>query len=184
MWKPISVKILAAALLGSVLAGAGARAATFDEDTSIGCAITLKGEIIDGDLDRLRKAASRQNLLSEPDSGEESNASDRALCLDSPGGNYVAGRLMAGLIHQFGITTRVEAGASCYSACAFMFMAGRSLGGEVDGASRYMHARANVGSVEQGHWRIHQIWLLHFGIRFAANVLYVAFGGNPFVRSG
>jgi hypothetical protein len=145
MWKPISVKILAAALLGSVLAGAGARAATFDEDTSIGCAITLKGEIIDGDLDRLRKAASRQNLLSEPDSGEESNASDRALCLDSPGGNYVAGRLMAGLIHQFGITTRVEAGASCYSACAFMFMAGRSLGGEVDGASRYMHARANVG---------------------------------------
>jgi len=47
----------------------------------------------------------------------------RTVCLDSPGGNFVEGILIANMI-QGRFATKLEPNANCYSACAIAFMAG------------------------------------------------------------
>src|SRR5690606_24206908 len=58
---------------------------------------------------------------------------------------YLEGRKIAGFVHQHGIATRVMADAECFSACAAIFMAGRSLGLEVDGPPRILDVRGQLG---------------------------------------
>ena len=88
------------------------------------CAIRLEGEIKAGDADRFADLLSKFAITA----GEEAEgiSSDRALCLDSPGGNYLEGRKIAQLVHERGITTRVEAARDCYSACALIFYGGQN----------------------------------------------------------
>lgn len=52
---------------------------------------------------------------------------------------------MAQFVHQHGIATRVRRDAECYSSCAFLFMAGRSLGAEVDGPRRILSIGGQLG---------------------------------------
>lgn len=130
---------------GALLIAGEAAAATITKGGPKGCAISLTGEIKHGDFKQLQGLATALGLTAPGNSGEASNSSDDALCLDSPGGNYLEGRQIAGLIHDFGITTRVPAGASCFSSCAFMFMAGRAHGAETDGPSRYLHISGRLG---------------------------------------
>lgn len=122
-----------------------ANAAVIAKADRDGCLINLSGEIASGDFKALQSLATASGLTAPANSGEESNSSDAALCLDSPGGNYVEGRLIAGFVHDYGITTRVPAEASCYSSCAFLFMAGRAHGAETDGPSRYLNVSGHLG---------------------------------------
>jgi len=46
------------------------------------------------------------------------------LTLSSPGGNYIEGLKLALLLRERAVATVVEAGTSCYSACAFAFLGG------------------------------------------------------------
>ncbi|MBJ6988962.1 hypothetical protein [Devosia sp. MC521] len=89
--------------------------------------------------------AETAGLTGEIDSGEPKNSADMALCLDSPGGNYMTGRDMAQFVHQHGIATRILAGSECFSSCAFLFMAGHSLGAEVDGPRRILTIGGALG---------------------------------------
>jgi hypothetical protein len=98
-----------------------------------------------GDTAAVLALAKAAKMTDEGNSGEASNSSEKALCLDSVGGSYIEGRLLARLVHRFGITTRIKAGAECYSACALAFMAGRALGAEEDYPSRYMNVKAHLG---------------------------------------
>ncbi|WP_376702513.1 hypothetical protein RQ479_21210 [Mesorhizobium sp. ISC25] len=131
-------------LLVGMLIGA-ANAAELAKGHGKGCLINLSGEIVPGDFKALQALATSSGLTAPGNSGEESNSTDAAICLDSPGGNYVEGRLIAGFVHDYGITTRIPAGASCYSSCAFLFMAGRAHGAETDGPSRYLNVSGHLG---------------------------------------
>ncbi|RWC41963.1 MAG: hypothetical protein EOS28_18400 [Mesorhizobium sp.] len=139
-----TILFLIFSLVGMLIV-ATANAAEISKGHGKGCLINLSGEIVPGDFKRLQSLATAYGLTAPATSGEASNGSDAALCLDSPGGNYVEGRLIAGFVHDYGITTRVPAGASCYSSCAFLFMAGRAHGAETDGPSRYLNVAGHLG---------------------------------------
>jgi hypothetical protein len=110
-----------------------------------GCAVDLSGEIMPGDADRLAVVAQEAGLTGEILSGEPKNGAEVAVCLDSDGGSFVEGRDMAHFVHQHGIATRVLASSECYSSCAFLFMAGHSLGYEVDGPRRILTIGGELG---------------------------------------
>jgi hypothetical protein len=109
------------------------------------CAIELSGEITTGDFGRLAAAADAAGLTGEILSGEPKNSENAALCLDSPGGSYIEGREMAHFVPKHGIATRILASSECYSSCAFLFMAGHSLGAEVDGPRRILTIGGQLG---------------------------------------
>jgi len=109
------------------------------------CSIELSGPIESGDYERFHTLAKSLGLLEPSDSGEPSNSTNGALCLNSPGGSYLEGRLISQELRDHGIPTRVEAGSECYSSCAFIFMSGRLLGPESDTTSRHLHIKAKLG---------------------------------------
>jgi len=83
-------------------------------------------------------------VVSDSESSE-GISSDRAVCLNSPGGSYMAGREIAQQVHDRGLTTRINAKSECFSACALIFMAGRINGAESDTVSRYLHVDGKLG---------------------------------------
>lgn len=134
------------ALYGSWLLGINqASAAVMVKSTKPHCSIELTGTIESGDYNHFRDLAKEVGLRDPSDSGEPSNSVDDALCLNSPGGNYLEGRLISQELRELGIPTRVEAGSECYSSCAFIFMSGRLLGAESDSTSRHLHVKAKLG---------------------------------------
>ena len=120
-------------------------AASIVESKRPDCAIELSGEIAAGDARQLAAIAEAAGLTRPIESGEPNNSGDMALCLDSPGGSYQEGQAMARLMHQHGIATRILADAECYASCAFVFMAGRFLGGEMDGPRRILTVGGRLG---------------------------------------
>ncbi|WP_162901475.1 hypothetical protein [Breoghania sp. L-A4] len=128
-----------------ILSANGVLAATIFSSKTPGCAIELSGEIVQGDAERLAAIADQAGLTGAIDSGEAKNSAEKALCLNSPGGSYVEGRNMAHFVHKNGIATRTLATSECYSSCAFVFMAGHSLGGEVDGPRRILTIGGKLG---------------------------------------
>lgn len=120
-------------------------AATISPSRTAGCAIELSGEITSEDAARLATAAEIAGLTGEIVSGEPKNSEEVALCLDSPGGSYQEGRIMAQFVHEHGIATRILEDSECYSSCAFLFMAGRSLGAENDGPRRILSIGGQLG---------------------------------------
>ncbi|MEI2300519.1 hypothetical protein [Ensifer sp. MJa1] len=133
------------ALAGCVLSNSAALGATIVEVSRPGCAIALSGPIEEGDHQKFLKLAEKIGLFEPSDSGEPSNKVDDALCLNSPGGSYIEGRLISQELRDHGIPTRVEAAADCFSSCAFIFMAGRLLGPESDATSRHLHIKGRLG---------------------------------------
>lgn len=109
------------------------------------CAIELTGPIVEGDFDAFFEIAHQLGLDGQLDNGELINSPQNAVCLDSPGGLMLEGALMARFIHDYGITTRIEASAECYSACALIFMAGHVKGPEIEYTSRILDVRGSLG---------------------------------------
>lgn len=70
------------------------------------------------------------------------------LTLSSPGGNYIEGLKLALLLRERAVATVVEAGTSCYSACAFAFLGGSGFSSQ-DGVGVYVdrmvEPRATLG---------------------------------------
>lgn len=112
------------------------------------CPITISGTIVSGDQASLVAATDRigwttGGKLNPPDSPE--SGLTRVVCLSGPGGSYAEGRRIANFLFDNGFGTRVTAQSECLSACAFVFLAGRNKGDEVDGVNRNMHFTSVVG---------------------------------------
>lgn len=81
------------------------------------CAFKLDGPISVGDANQLATAISRSRI----DASDERTSS---LCLRSNGGSYAEGLKLAEVVFNRGLSTVIEYGSECYSACAIIFMAG------------------------------------------------------------
>lgn len=68
-----------------------------------------------------------------------------AICLNSPGGNFVVGKQMALLIHLNGWRTAVTSEASCLSACAIAFMGGTNSVGMYTYSHRVVYPGGELG---------------------------------------
>lgn len=107
------------------------------------CAIELSGTIEEGDAAKLLKLLQLEGMIY--DGGEGNDYRTKALCLDSDGGNFLGGIALARIVYEQGVPTRLLPGSECYSSCAFVFMAGRSLGYEWDEPYRGMSKNAKLG---------------------------------------
>lgn len=68
--------------------------------------------------------------------------------LSSPGGNYLEGLKLALLLRDRAVSTVVEAGSSCYSACAFAFLGGSGFSSQAGVGTyndRMVEPRATLG---------------------------------------
>ncbi len=106
------------------------------------CELKIEGTIEAGDSEKLSAAL---NALGAAGGFDSRNVS---LCLNSLGGNYdEALKLMTTLLTVTNVGTIVDAGAECYSACAFLFLAGnaqRSEDGEL-APNRTLDVRGTLG---------------------------------------
>jgi hypothetical protein len=106
------------------------------------CELKLEGAIEAGDSEKLSAALSALGAAGGFDSRNVS------VCLNSLGGNYdEALKLMTTLLTFTNVATVVDAGAECYSACAFLFLAGnaqRSEDGEL-APNRTLDVRGTLG---------------------------------------
>jgi hypothetical protein len=106
------------------------------------CELKLEGAIEAGDSEKLSAALAALGAAGGFDSRQVS------VCLNSLGGNYdEALKLMTTLLTFTNIATVVDAGAECYSACAFLFLAGnaqRSEDGEL-APNRTLDVRGTLG---------------------------------------
>ncbi|MGQ0456533.1 MAG: hypothetical protein ACT4OU_05670 [Hyphomicrobium sp.] len=113
---------LFSAAVALLLAAPPSQAAEFKIGASPACKLKLQGPIVAGDATRLE--ASLAALPSDD---------GRALtfCLDSPGGDYDEGlRMIWMLLQRTNVATIVDRGAQCFSACAFLFLAGNTQASE------------------------------------------------------
>lgn len=96
-------------------------AAEIQETSNKLCAFKLEGPISAGDYDRLSNVFSRNS--GQIDLYDERTSS---ICLKSVGGSYAEALKISELISGHGISTVIEYGSKCFSACAIIFMAGVS----------------------------------------------------------
>jgi hypothetical protein len=120
-------------------------AAGFKASPSANCAISLVGEIIEGDFEKFKLLARKKKLSNGSEGSDVENTYDEALCLDSLGGNYLEGRLIANFVHKHAVVTRILKNSECYSACALIFMAGRVHGDEIDGPAKFLSVKGKLG---------------------------------------
>jgi hypothetical protein len=126
--------------------GGFAKAATLSQSNKEYCRFSIAGPIETGDLEKVKAIAVAGKLFAESNL-EAAVVGDNgaAICLDSPGGSYIEGIAIAKLVSEKGIATVVEDGAECLSACAIIFMAGRTHGAEQDYTNRKLHVRGTLG---------------------------------------
>src|SRR5438128_1778787 len=110
-------RFLIAVFLWSV-ASTGLQAADIQETTNKLCAFRLDGTIAPGDYDRFGNLISLNRSRMDPYDQRTS-----AICLKSIGGSYVESLKIAELMYSRGISTVIEYGSECFSACAIIFMA-------------------------------------------------------------
>jgi len=141
------------ALVATVLIPGAASAADFrlGGDESVGCRMSIEGEIVTGDAERFRDmlVAYIETVVPKDETGDHSAFFDDypheiRICLDSPGGSFAEAMEMADTLAYayrvqsdiaprvpglagdivWMIGTAVPAGARCEGACAILFMAG------------------------------------------------------------
>ncbi|HEY8246519.1 MAG TPA: hypothetical protein VIG38_04465 [Hyphomicrobium sp.] len=140
----VSMRLDQVLLVGLVLliSALQAQSAEVGPGASPGCQLKLEGPIEAGDSEKLSVAFDK---FRTEDSIFSSNVS---LCLNSLGGNYdEALKLITIVLKRMNVTTVVDKGAECYSACAFLFLAGnaqRSEDGEL-APDRTLDVRATLG---------------------------------------
>ncbi len=132
-------------LLLACMSSSGVHAATFKGNPSSNCAISLVGEIVRGDFEKFKLLAVNKKLNNGIEGSEVENTYDEALCLNSVGGSYIEGRLIANFVHKYAIATRILKSSECYSACALIFMAGRVHGAEIDAPAKFLSANGKLG---------------------------------------
>jgi hypothetical protein len=93
------------------------RAANIQNSQKELCAFSLEGPISQGDAAQLSALVSRSHI----DRYDERTSS---VCLKSSGGSYAEGLRIAEFVFNHGLSTVIEFGSECYSACAIIFMAG------------------------------------------------------------
>lgn len=117
-------------------------AADLSEVDSDTCQTRLTGQIVKGDAEKLWIWYQSRNVSPGSVHGE-------ALCLDGPGGALAEALDMGQMLYDLGIRSRLEAGASCLSACAVLFMMGTEYmdhgSGDGHNADRRMHVTARLG---------------------------------------
>lgn len=84
---------------------------------------SYKGDTVAGDVDRLRSMY-EGFVHCRNECATETGRATAVLTLSGPGGNYHEGLALADFLRANSIATVVEAGAECYSACAFAFLGG------------------------------------------------------------
>ncbi len=139
-------------LLACMAIGAGnASAITLEEGTgALGsvneCSLRIDGVIEKGDnakvADHIKAATSRFEFYPEVLRDKQ-----YVVCLSGPGGNYLEGIEIAKTLSSLDVTTKVEDGQSCLSACAIAFLGGRfnSQSGEGYFPSRYLFPGSRLG---------------------------------------
>jgi hypothetical protein len=80
------------------------------------CNFYLEGQVISDDAKRLQAIVATWRQKHKTDTPR--------LCLNSPGGSFEEGLSIARFLTEEGIGTAIEARATCFSACAIIFMAG------------------------------------------------------------
>ena len=85
--------------------------------------IRYSGPVLEGDAETMA-ALLDQVTECEVAALPEEGGNCAVVTLHSPGGNYIEGLKLARLLRDRAVTTVVEAGDSCYSACAFAFLGG------------------------------------------------------------
>jgi hypothetical protein len=123
----------------------------FPEPLSRQCAVTITGQISQLDVEAIQQMSLVYGSLSEWGDGLWWGGG-RRVCLDSPGGNYIAAIQIARLINRAGLSTFIPANAICLSACSVIFMAGASppfecedISACVGAPSRIMHPSSRLG---------------------------------------
>lgn len=105
--------------------------------------IRISGEIVQGDLDRLKK------LIEETDSmicaAPGFCPYNSTISLDSPGGNLAEAIRIAEYIRDHQFQTLLEPGTRCESSCAFLFFAGYTNYGGLHFPRRYADITARLG---------------------------------------
>jgi uncharacterized protein YecT (DUF1311 family) len=94
----------------------------------------MAGTINPGDLDKFKR------ILPKGWSGGKAGPT---MCLNSPGGDFLEGLKIAQFVSG-GITTSIEAGATCASACGWIFLAGTHFDTGGSEWSRLMDARSTL----------------------------------------
>jgi hypothetical protein len=97
---------------------------------SKGCEYVLVGELVSSDPDRIESIITASPF--------------ETLCLNSPGGSFLAGMKLADIFMNEGIQTYVKAGDECYSACAIAFLGG-SIWGDLRHVSRTLETGGKLG---------------------------------------
>ena len=134
-----------------------------DFDSSSPCNLRLDGEIVRGDLAKVKAARQQVYRWSSDLLGDWSNhsmadifaAKSPILCLNSTGGSFdeairIARYLMTGegsskTEYEHEVTTFVDNNAKCYSACAVIFLAGREVGRRSERfPARYLHVGGDL----------------------------------------
>jgi hypothetical protein len=116
---PIGRFLIAVFLL--TVASSGIQAANIQETNTKLCAFRLEGVISTGDYDKFVQVIHRN--LSRFDEYDERTS---AICLKSVGGSYDEALKISELMYNRGISTVIEYGSECFSACAIIFMSGVS----------------------------------------------------------
>ncbi|WP_313556446.1 hypothetical protein [Agrobacterium cavarae] len=123
-----------------MFSGFTTQAATFAMSSKDICVVSLEGEIVEGDFQRLQTIGATAFKGSDG----ESSAKD-TICLNSPGGSVAEGVRIAEFFYQKGIGTVIDQGDECYSICAIMFMMGIAQGAEVNFVNRKLHLGGKLG---------------------------------------
>ncbi len=99
------------------------------------CRYLLSGPIVKGDDEKIDAIVAKN--------GDGVDAGN-SICLDSPGGNYLAGKQLYDAFMADGFATYVRKGDQCHSACAIAFLGG-SQWGDFRHPSRMMEPGAVIG---------------------------------------
>jgi ATP-dependent protease ClpP protease subunit len=111
-------------------------------DPAMACTHRMTGTLGKGDADRMIPAL--ENSIQTWRKQDQWHLP--VLCLDSPGGSLVEALKLAALLRDMPIGTKLEANATCESACAMVFMAG-SFHAHESGLYKWriMHPTARLG---------------------------------------
>lgn len=107
--------------------------------------IHYSGPVLEGDAQSLADLLDQATDCDAPALPAD-GGSCAVVTLNSPGGNYIEGLKLARLLRERAVTTVVEAGLSCYSACAFAFLGGSGYSSQ-DGVGAYGDRIVEPGGV-------------------------------------
>lgn len=139
---PRAILVALTLIFASLAANSQAATIRLGGSEEMGCRIEITGQITTGDTETLRA------LFEQLGYPTGYSPIGRRICLDSPGGLLSEGLLLADLIAEWNYGTAIAHGASCESACAVAFLAGRFNNPEAGGAfstDRLLHPRGKLG---------------------------------------